>query len=46
MEYQNIYLQYQKALKCDKRNTIGRSNVFIHLHSLLIIFEYNMKFQK
>ena len=31
MEYQNIYLQYQKALKCDKRNTIGRSNVFIHL---------------
>jgi len=30
----------------DKRNTIGRSNVFIYLHRLLIIFEYNMRFQK
>ena len=48
MEYQNIYCQYQKGLKWDKRkrNTIGRSNVFIHLLSLLIIFEYNMKCQK
>lgn len=46
MEYQNIYCQYQKGLKWDKRNTIDRSNVFIHLLSLLIIFEYNKKFQK
>lgn len=27
MEYQTIYCQYQKGLKWDKRNTIGRSNV-------------------